>query len=325
MNWIPIRKSNLKYYDDIDLFYRNKVSGEFLLYKSAGMNFRDERLKEKSYSGDLYIHSKDKSLCLSKVQTGFSSHLDESMQEGNARVKQELINIIDETLHEPRSGGLEVLPDTMEVIVDSYSKQPDVIKNLSKISHSDYTTTIHSLNVMALTVGYCFYTKRSFEETVRYGLTALFHDIGKTEIPREILIAPRPLTEYEFDQMKRHTILGAEILQANDASVHPCIDGALEHHEKLDGRGYPHGKKQISEIGQILAVIDSYEAITNDDRLYRTSMEPLDALRLLKEEVDKGRINRHIFEDFAYSLTDFAGGRSSSHISQMAGIRALTG
>ncbi|MDC7239643.1 MAG: HD domain-containing protein [Spirochaetales bacterium] len=315
----------MKYYDDINLFYRNKTSGEILLYKSAGMNFRDERLKEKTYTGDLYIRQQDKGLCLSKVQKGFSSHLDETMHEGNARVKQELINIIDETLQEPRSGGLEVLPDTMEIIVDSYSRQPDVIKNLAKISHTDYTTTIHSLNVMALTVGYCFYTKRSFEETVRYGLTALFHDIGKTEIPREILIAPRQLTEYEFEQMKRHTVLGAEILQANDPSVHPCIDGALEHHEKLDGRGYPYGKRSISEIGQILAIIDSYEAITNDDRLYRTSMDPMDALRLLKEEVDSGRMNRQIFEDFAYSLTDFAGGRSSSHITRIAGIEALTG
>ncbi|MDC7232082.1 MAG: hypothetical protein PQJ58_02530, partial [Spirochaetales bacterium] len=64
----------------------------------------------------------------------------------------------------------------------------------------------------------------------------------------------------------------------------------------------------ISEIGQILAIIDSYEAITNDERLYRSAMEPLDALAVLKEEVDNKRLNKKIFEDFAYSLTDFSKG-----------------
>lgn len=304
--WIPVRKSNLKYYDEIDLYYRNKATGDVLLYKSSGMKITDERLKGKTYTGDLFIRPEDKSKCLNKVQEGFTSDLDSSMEEGIGKVKEELINIIDETLQEPRSGGLEVIPGTMEVIVDSYSKQPDVIKNLSKISHTDYTTTIHSINVMALTVGYCFYTGKSFNQTVQYGLTALFHDIGKTEIPREILTSPNKLSEYEFSTMKRHTLLGAEILQTNGPSVHMAIPGALEHHEKLDGKGYPLGQKQISEIGQILAIIDSYEAITNDDRLYRNAMEPLDALNLLKEEVNRERMNRKIFEDFAYSLTDFS-------------------
>jgi len=324
--WIPVRKSNLKYYENIDLFYKNKTSGEVLLYKSAGMDITDHRLKEKPYTGDLYIRQSDKSKCLLQVQKGFNSNLDQSLQDGLGKVKEDLVNIIDETLHEPRAGGLEVIPDTIEVIVEGFSSQPDVIKNLSKISHSDYTTTIHSINVMALTVGYCFYTKMNFEKTVQYGLTALFHDIGKTEIPLNILTSPNKLSEYEFSTMKRHTLLGAEILQANDPSVHLAIPGALEHHEKLDGGGYPHGQSQISEIGQILAIIDSYEAITNDDRMYRNAMSPLDALSVLKEEVDKGRLNRNFFENFAYSLTDFSKvGNRKSYKTLFSGADLLPG
>ncbi|QEN07994.1 HD domain-containing protein [Oceanispirochaeta crateris] len=303
--WIPVRKSNLKYYDDIDLYYRNKSSGNILLYKSSGMEISDLRLKDKPYTGDLYIRPEDKSKCLRQVQKGFSLDLDQSMAVGVDKVKENLINIIDETLHEPRSGGLEVIPDTIDIIVESYSKQPDVIKNLAKISHSDYTTTIHSINVMALTVGYCFFTKKTFEKTVEYGLTALFHDIGKTEIPQKILTSVNQLTDLEFSTMKRHTLLGAEILQANSPAVHCAIPGTLEHHEKLDGKGYPYGLTKISEIGQILAIIDSYEAITNDERMYRNAMEPLEALTILKEEVDRKRLNREYFENFAYSLTDF--------------------
>ena len=232
-------------------------------------------------------------------------------------VKAGLINLIDETLNEPRAGGLEVVPETMEAIVDGYSRQPEIIKNLAKISHSDYTTTIHSINVMALTVGYCFYKNMSFNTTVQYGLAALFHDIGKTEIPIDILSAPRKLTDSEFHTMKNHTVLGAEILQLNGPAVHTAIPGAMEHHEKMDGTGYPGNKSQISEIGQILGVIDSYEAITNDERLYRSAMEPLDALALLKEEVDKKRLNQQIFVDFAYSLTNFSKNGSRSRYKEV--------
>ncbi len=316
--WIPVRKSNLKYYDDLDLFYKNKTSGSVLLYKSSGMKISDERLKDKPYSGDLYIRPEDKNKCLRAAQRGFGMDLTHTiMKEGVGKVKEGLIHLVDETLNEPRSGGLEVIPDTMEAIVDGYSRQPDIIKNLAKISHSDYSTTIHSINVMALTIGYCFYTEKSFTRTVSYGLAALFHDIGKTEIPIEILTSPRKLTDMEFLTMKNHTVLGAEILQTNGPSVHSAIPGAMEHHEKLDGSGYPNGKNAISEIGQILAIIDSYEAITNDERLYRSAMEPLEALSMLKEEVDRRRLDQKIFVNFAYSLTDFSKNSGKSKYKQI--------
>lgn len=303
--WISVRKSNLKYYDDLDLFCRSKSSGNMLLYKAAGVKISDARLKAKPYTGELYIRQADKRKCLLEAQKGFSHDLAETIvNEEAGKVKEGLISLIDETLNEPRAGGLEVVPETMEAIVDGYARQPEVVKNLAKISHSDYSTTIHSINVMALTVGYCFYTKRNFKDTVQFGLAALFHDIGKTEVPSQILSAPRKLTDGEFHIMQSHTTLGAEILQSNGSSVHAAIPGAIEHHEKLDGSGYPGGGRGISEIGQILAIIDSYEAITNDERLYRSAMEPLDALTLLKGEVDRGRLNRKIFVDFAYSLTD---------------------
>jgi HD-GYP domain-containing protein (c-di-GMP phosphodiesterase class II) len=311
--WIPVKKSNLKYYDDIDLFYLNKSTGDVLLYKSSGMKISDIRLQRKGYSGDLYIRQEDKAQCLRAVQKGFSFDLVQLIEsEDVERIKSDLICLVDEALNEPRAGGLEVVPEVIEAVVDSYSRQPAIIKNLARISYTDYSTTIHSINVMALTLGYCFYKKLSFGQTVRYGLAALFHDIGKTEIPQSILKASRTLTPSEYSTMKKHTILGAEILQVNDPSVHSAIPGAMEHHEKLDGSGYPHNKEDISEIGQILGVIDSYEAMTNNERFYRSGMDPLEALSQLKDEVDNKRLSKGIFEDFAYSLTDFSKNNSKN-------------
>jgi HD-GYP domain-containing protein (c-di-GMP phosphodiesterase class II) len=304
--WIPIRRSNLKYYDKIELYYRNPY-GKIVLYKPQGMKFSDESLQMKPYLGDLFVRPKDKLKALREAQRGFSLQLTRNiMQEGVGRVKEELIGIIGETLAEPRSGSLTTIPETMETIVDGFSRQPEIIKNLARISHTDYSTTIHSINVMALTVGYCFYSGRSHDDTVMFGLSALLHDLGKTEIPGEILTSPSSLSDSEFTLIKTHPLIGADILKSHGAVVESAISGALEHHEKLDGSGYPKGTTDISEIGQLLSIVDCYEAITNDERPYRSAMQPLKALEILKEETDAGRFNRKIFENFAYSLTDFS-------------------
>jgi HD-GYP domain-containing protein (c-di-GMP phosphodiesterase class II) len=303
-NWIQVRNSNLKYYEEVELFYKSP-SGNIVIYKPEGMKFDDKSLDRK-YIDDLYIKPADKIKCLRAAQKGFSDGLVKNIvKKDTATLKKELVNLVDETLSQPRSGGLETAPILIDNIISGYSSQPDVIKNLARISFTDYTTTIHSINVMALTVGYCFYNKMTEEETRQFGLAALLHDLGKTEIPGKILTANRALSDSEFIHMKKHPSLGFDILKQTGIDVKIATEGALEHHEKLDGSGYPEGKTKISECGMLLGIIDCYEAVTNDDRPYRSAMQPMTALQLIKQDVDKGKYNKKIFESFAYSLTDF--------------------
>ena len=77
---------------------------------------------------------------------------------------------------------------------------------------------------------------------------------------------------------------------------------ALQHHEKLDGSGYPYGTTSIKETAQIVGFIDCYEALTNDDRPYRNAMAPLKTLKLMKQDVESDKFSRKLFEKFAYSL-----------------------
>ena len=302
--WIQVRKSNLKYYEEVELYYRSP-GGNIVLYKPEGMKFDDASL-DKKYIDDLYIKPADKIKCLRAAQKGFSSGLvNNIVKHDTTTVKNELVNIVDETLTQPRSGGLETAPSLIDGIISGYSSQPDVIKNLARISFSDYTTTIHSINVMALTIGYCFYNQITAKETRQFGLAALLHDLGKTEIPGNILTVNRGLTDAEFGKMKKHPSLGFDILKTTGIDMKIATEGALEHHEKLDGSGYPEGKTNISECGMLLGIIDCYEAITNDDRPYRSSMAPMKALKVIKGDVKKGKYNKKIFESFAYSLTDF--------------------
>lgn len=303
--WIPVRRTNLKYYDTVALYYRSP-SGNIRLYKPPGMSFSDQALAKKPYLGQLYIQPEDKLRCLREVQHGFSMELTQQILSGRHEdVKAGLVGIVDETLSEPRSGSLKLMPESIDTVVGGYSAQPDVIKSLARISHTDYTTAIHSINLMALTIGYCFYTHRSDEQTRRYGLAAMLHDVGKVEIDPTVLVAPRRLTDAEFEQMKRHTTIGADIVGETFPDLSDAIAAARDHHEKLDGSGYPSGNTDISELSRLISIIDTYEALTNDDRPYRAAMDPMEALELMKTDVDRGCFDRDIFVDFAYSLTDF--------------------
>ena len=102
--------------------------------------------------------------------------------------------------------------------------------------------------------------------------TALLHDIGKCYVPDEILKKPSRLTDEEFDIIKTHTTHGAEMVQ-NFSSIPDIRDGALYHHERYDGKGYPTGCKgeDIPLIGRIICVADSFDAM-NSSRVYREKL-----------------------------------------------------
>jgi len=118
----------------------------------------------------------------------------------------------------------------------------------------------------------------------------------------EILQASRKLSAQEFEEMKKHTIIGFNILDKCQFSDKRIKFVALDHHKKIDGKGYPNGKNNLPEFAQIVGIIDCYDALTNDDRPYRNAMDPLKTLRLIKEDVIASKFDTNKFEQFAYSL-----------------------
>jgi HD-GYP domain-containing protein (c-di-GMP phosphodiesterase class II) len=300
-NYIAVRNSQINYYRDVGLYY---VEGDsFVLYKPPGKLLTDLRLNEKMHPTQLYIHQNDRITAIKELQKEFNRRIAQSIKTGNAvEVKSTLCSLVEETLSEPRSGTLKALPETVDILVSGYAKSPQILKTFASISFKDYTTVIHSVNVMALTLGFCFYSKLSMHETKQLGLSALMHDVGKTEIPDSILKAPRKLTADEFKIMQRHPKIGEFIIKFKSGIDSGIARGALEHHEKLDGSGYPGGIKNISFVGQLLGIIDCYEALTNEERPYRRAKSPLDTLKLIKGDVEAGQFNRKIFEKFCYSL-----------------------
>lgn len=103
-------------------------------------------------------------------------------------------------------------------------------------------------------------------------LSALLHDVGKIGVPERILLKDGKLTQEEFEEIKKHPVIGAEIL-AEIKQLKEVIPGVKYHHERYDGKGYPEGLngENIPLIARIMAVTDAYDAMTSD-RPYRKGL-----------------------------------------------------
>ncbi|MEK7448681.1 MAG: HD domain-containing phosphohydrolase [Planctomycetota bacterium] len=115
------------------------------------------------------------------------------------------------------------------------------------------------------------------------------HDIGKIGIPDKILLKPGKLTLEEFEEMKKHTVIGGHILEGSKFSlVKMAQEIALTHHEKWDGSGYPHGLKDenIPMSGRITAVCDVFDALTSK-RPYKPPFSWDKSLAIIKEETGR--------------------------------------
>lgn len=144
----------------------------------------------------------------------------------------------------------------------------------------------HSERVAFLSLKIGLLLKMSKADIEELELSAFLHDIGKMGIPESIRAKPGALTEAEYLLMQQHTIIGKKILERMNGNISPRIHSAvLYHHERWDGSGYPFGLvgKDIPLYSQIIAIADSYDAITHT-RGYRMPTEAEDAIDKLKKE-----------------------------------------
>jgi len=140
------------------------------------------------------------------------------------------------------------------------------------IEARDPYTRGHTDRVARITIAFCDRLGWEREKLSIARMGALLHDIGKIGVPDAILRKPGRLTADEYELMKEHTVIGAQILQGIHA-LEPAIPFVLSHHERWDGKGYPEGLsgKNIPIEGRILAIVDAFDAMTSA-RVYRAPM-----------------------------------------------------
>ena len=172
--------------------------------------------------------------------------------------------------------------EVVDDCVDSILRNDDALLLLTKLKHKDEYTAEHCLNVSILSAAFGKRLGLLEEEIRTLGLCGLLHDIGKSKIPAEILQKPGALTPEEHGIMQNHANWGRDMLMSLPRVVHATVDVAYNHHERLDGKGYPRGlvDYQIPYFAKIVAIVDTYDAITSN-RAYdkgRSSMEALEII-----------------------------------------------
>jgi HD-GYP domain-containing protein (c-di-GMP phosphodiesterase class II) len=185
-----------------------------------------------------------------------------------------------------RSGkGLELekVESVVEDLVDSILRNPEALQLVARLRESDEAAYGHALQVAVLMVSFGRETGFAREELSHLGQIGMLLDIGKLRVSPALLHKPGNLTPEEFVEVKRHVDWGMELIRAS-GKVHPKIlEGIHQHHERLDGSGYPRGlkDKQIGPFGRMAGIVDCFSAMTSP-RPYADAMSPYEAMRQLQ-------------------------------------------
>lgn len=162
----------------------------------------------------------------------------------------------------------------VENIIEQLLSRSEIILTLSQLRSIDDYTYEHSVNVSVLSLIVGIDMSLGKEALGNLGTGAMLHDIGKAVIPDSVLKKPSKLTSSEFNEIKKHSEYGYEILSKIGLPEEAALI-ALHHHEKYDGSGYPMKLKgnEIPLYSRIVAIADVYDAISND-RVYKRKFSP---------------------------------------------------
>jgi len=140
-----------------------------------------------------------------------------------------------------------------------------------------------------LGMGFCNYLGWSKEQITDFGIGALFHDVGKSRVQEDILNKPGKLTDDEFEIIKRHTLIGYQLLKHTQILTRNQLSIPLSHHESLDGKGYPQGLKgdSIHRYARVARIVDCYDALTTR-RPYKDALPSSKALGIMSSEMAAG-------------------------------------
>lgn len=230
---------------------------------------------------------------------------DESFEEDLEKAKilhnstQEYIEKAFAVLQNGGELNVETAKEAVSELVEQILQNPDALVWLCQLKEKDKYTAVHSVNVCILSLTFGRELNLTETELNILGLGALLFDIGKSRITDDILKKSDSLNENEFLLMKAHSFLGFAMLEENKNIPKEVLEIVLNHHERLNGMGYPNSRKgkEISRFTRIVSIVDAFDAMTSD-RCYKDAFQPQHALNELynmaPDELDQGLIEAFI-------------------------------
>jgi len=192
----------------------------------------------------------------------------------------------------------------VDEISESVQRNAYALIGIVRLKSKDDYSYLHSVAVCALMVNFARHLGLADDMVRELGLAGLLHDIGKMDVPSEILNKPGRLTDEEFAIARLHPERGCAILGRADAIPATVMDVCRHHHEKIDGTGYPFALKgsEISLAARMGAICDVYDALTSD-RAYKESWSPIEAVTAMHGW--NGQFDRDLLFTFYQSIAVF--------------------
>lgn len=187
--------------------------------------------------------------------------------------------------------------DVTNSLLDAIQENDAVAMNVDALKVSDEYTFKHSVDVATIAMLIAKQSGMQKSDVYNVGIAGLLHDVGKSKIPTDMLNKAGKLTEQEFEFMKQHTLLGYQILKEKSDVGQEIMLAVLQHHEKINGLGYPLGlkEKDISPYAKILAIADIYDALVTE-RAYKKAFSQQDAIEMIMAMTDE--LDVHYMRDF---------------------------
>lgn len=191
---------------------------------------------------------------------------------------QNVFQSIQERNNEGNKESIGTLSSIVLQMVDSLMTDSRIVVNIGDLKSYDDYTYHHSISVCMLSIATGVGLGLSKSELHRLGLSSVLHDIGKVQVPIELISKPSRLTKEEFAIVQKHAQLGGEYIIDHNLGTNELYNAITSHHERVDGTGYPRGLKgtAIPLHGKIISVADVYDALTSQ-RPYRQPMPFSDA------------------------------------------------
>ncbi len=301
VEYIIVKKSQVSLFKIIPFYYQTQ-NGDYALYKKKGDRLDESRLQKTRYP-DLYISDADKEEAMAELIAALNKDFEQKVAQGKLKeVRQALEFIVEEALTPGQETNMNALPETLDILLGRYQNDNQAMEYLKKIESNSPILIKHTVNVTALTLQFCFSHKFSESDTRQLAMAALLHDVGCSQLDKVLIETEKRLTDEQFKRYITHPELGHDmIIQSTDFNT-AIQKVALEHHERIDGSGYPSGSKRLTSYSQLIGIIDSYESLTYRGKRFRKAKKPFDALNLIKEEVLQGKFSKDLFKKFTFCL-----------------------
>lgn len=288
-DYFRIRLSTIRPFEEVPFDIFLFIDGKLVTYLRQGEKLTNDKIQyvhEKDTGESFYVHNTQKENYRSYIKSAMQS--DKISDKIKATILRESsIAILEDLFETPDvAKALEESKPIIQELLGFMDNAPESIGNLISLTSHDFYTYNHSFDVSIYSLGLgqsLGFDKKTLEEL---GLSALFHDIGKRNVPIEILCKKGPLDENEWAEMRKHPTYGLKILNQSENISDAIKAACYEHHEMWGGGGYPQdiSGNEIHPFGRIVALTDTYDAMTTQ-RSYNTPMKPTEALNMMKEKL----------------------------------------